>query len=184
MNKLSSILYFTSFFQFFGNFYMIGHRTKKSIYIYIYVHICSITERKEVSILYFTFRNFFLYKLNQFFPIILKSNQGGKGETRVLPEYNGSTVEVPWKYSGSTWEYRGVQWKYSGVQWKYKGVQWKYSGVQWKYRGVQWKYRGVQSKYSGVSSRQYSGVQWEYAIRESRFISLESNPSQGPLVLI
>jgi hypothetical protein len=55
-------------------------------------------------------------------------------------------------------------------------VQWGTVEIQKSTVGVQWKYRRVQCK--------YRGLQWEYALQECRFLALEPNPSQGPLVII
>jgi hypothetical protein len=60
------------------------------------------------------------------FSIILKSNEGRKGETPILTEYSGNTVKV----QGSTEEHRKVQRSTVEIQ----GSIVKYRGVKWKYR--------------------------------------------------
>jgi hypothetical protein len=52
---------------------------------------------------------------------------------------------------------------------EYSGSTAEYSGSTVGYRRVQWNYRGLQR---------------EYALQECRFLALEPNPSQGPLVII
>jgi len=88
--------------------YMIGHRTKKSAYIYIYiciyviyvhslciyvVYVHSLCICIYVSHLIFYIQKLFLMLIKLIFPIILKFNQGRKGKNTVFLKYNGSTGE-------------------------------------------------------------------------------------------
>jgi len=80
-------------------------------------------------------------------------------------------VAVQW----STEEHRGVQesrvGRAQGRTVEYSGRTGEYSGLR-RAQGAQW------------STGEHRGVQWEYALQESRFLSLESNTSQGPLVCV
>ncbi len=87
-------------------------------------------------------------------------------------EVQGSTREV----QRSTVELQGSILEYSGSTGEYKGS----TGEN---KGSTGKYNGATGKHSG-SILEYRDVQWNYVLKESRFLLLESNPSQGPLAYI